>query len=86
MKIRILLYASLRDAVGAREVEIELPGPLTPLQIAERLASQYPRLGPHLKSLSFAVDGEFVPAHAALAEARELALLPPVSGGLGQAW
>ncbi|MDZ7265902.1 MAG: MoaD/ThiS family protein [candidate division KSB1 bacterium] len=81
MKIRILLYAGLREAVGSREIEMELPGPLTPLEIAERLAAQYPRLGPHLKTLAFAVDGEFVPARVVLTQARELALLPPVSGG-----
>lgn len=81
MKITVQLFASLRDAVGARELEIDAPESATPLQIAELLAQQYPKLQPHLKSISFAVDGEFVPANQVLEHSKELALLPPVSGG-----
>lgn len=81
MKITVQLFASLRDAVGARELEIDAPESATPLQIAEKLALQYPKLVPHLPSISFAVDGEFVPADVALLQVKELALLPPVSGG-----
>lgn len=81
MKITVQLFASLRDAVGARELEIDAPESATPLQIAELLAQQHPKLQPHLKSISFAVDGEFVPAEVALQQVKELALLPPVSGG-----
>lgn len=83
MKIIVQLFASLRDAVGARQVEMEVPETVTPLQIAERLALQYPKLAPHLPSISFAVDGEFVPADVPLQQVKELALLPPVSGGEG---
>ncbi|MCL4705072.1 MoaD/ThiS family protein [bacterium] len=81
MKITVQLFASLRDAVGARELEIEAPESATPFQIAERLALQFPKLAPHLPSISFAVDGEFVPADVSLQQVKELALLPPVSGG-----
>ncbi len=81
MKITVQLFASLRDAVGARELEMDALDSATPLQIAEALASQYPKLQPHLKSISFAVDGEFVPADVPLRQVKELALLPPVSGG-----
>lgn len=81
MRIIVQLFASLRDAVGARQVEMEVPEAVTPLQIAEQLAQQHPKLRPHLSSISFAVDGEFVPANRALQHVKELALLPPVSGG-----
>lgn len=81
MKITVRLFASLRDAVGARKLEIDAPEPTTPFQVAERLALQFPMLAPHLPSISFAVDGEFVPADVPLRQVKELALLPPVSGG-----
>jgi molybdopterin converting factor small subunit len=66
MRIIVQLFASLRDAVGARQVEMEVPEAVTPLQIAEQLAQQHPKLRPHLPSISIV---------------KELALLPPVSGG-----
>ncbi len=81
MKISVLLFASLRDAAGTNRVELEVPTPATPRQIAELIAEQHERLRPHLKTIAYAIDGEFVRADAALNDAQELALLPPVSGG-----
>lgn len=81
MKITVLLFASLRDAVGKGRVEIDAPSPATPRKIAELLAEQHASLRPHLKTIAYAIDGEFVPAESELIEAKELALLPPVSGG-----
>lgn len=81
MKISILLFASLRDAVGKSRVELEAPTPATPRKIAELLAESHASLRPHLKTIAYAIDGEFVNADAQLTEAKELALLPPVSGG-----
>ncbi len=81
MKISILLFAALREAVGVSRVEMEMPEDTTPRRLAEALAERYPRLRPHLPAMAFALDGEFVAADAHLQNARELALLPPVSGG-----
>ncbi|NUO82744.1 MoaD/ThiS family protein [candidate division KSB1 bacterium] len=81
MKIAVLLFASLRDAVGASRLELEAPAESTPRQIAELLAAGHHHLKPHLKTIAFAIDGEFVAGDAKLAEVKELALLPPVSGG-----
>lgn len=81
MKISVLLFASLREAVGAARVEMEMPAGATPRQIAAALAERHPRLRPHLPAMAFAIDEEFVAGDAAVQDAKELALLPPVSGG-----
>jgi molybdopterin converting factor subunit 1 len=81
MKIFILLFATLREASGTNRVEMEVPEGATPRHLAEALAERHPKLRPHLQALAFAVDGEFVSADSVLQNARELALLPPVSGG-----
>ncbi len=81
MKITVLLFASLRDAVGASRLELEAPDESTPRQIAELLAESHASLRPHLRTIAYAIDGEFVAGDAKWAEAKELALLPPVSGG-----
>ncbi len=81
MKISVLLFAGLRDAVGAPRVEMELPESATPRRLADNLAERYPKLRPHLHAMAFAIDGEFVSGDTVLQNAKELALLPPVSGG-----
>lgn len=81
MKIAVLLFAGLREAAGSGRVELEVPSGTTPRQIATMLAERYPRLRPHLGSIAYASDGEFVAADTQLTAAQELALLPPVSGG-----
>jgi len=81
MKITVLLFASLRDAAGTNRVELETPSDSTPRQIADLLAERYSKLRPHLKTIAYAIDGEFVAADLKLIAAKELALLPPVSGG-----
>lgn len=81
MKITILLFAGLREAVGANRVEVETFSGSTPQQIAITLAERYPRLRPHVATIAYAIDGEFVAADTQLTDAKELALLPPVSGG-----
>ena len=81
MKLSILLFATLREAVGAAQLELETPPGATPRRIAETLAERYPRLRPHLQAIAFAVDGEFVAPDKDLQQVSELALLPPVSGG-----
>ena len=82
MKISVMLFASLREAVGADRVEMELPEGATPRRLAEALAERFPKLRPHLRAMAFAIDGEFVSADMVLQSAEELALLPPVSGGV----
>ncbi len=81
MKISVMLFASLRDAAGTNRAELEVPAQSTPRQIAELLAERHAGLRPHLKTIAYAIDGEFVAAETKLTEAKELALLPPVSGG-----
>ena len=81
MKISVLLFAGLRDAAGTSRIELETPAPFTPRKIAELVAERHASLRPHLKTIAYAIDGEFVNAETLLTDAKELALLPPVSGG-----
>ena len=81
MKIRLLAFASAREAIGSAEVEIVLPEDCDLAALRRRLLSDYPRLEPLWPRLAVAVDGELAAGEATLADGAEVALLPPVSGG-----
>lgn len=76
MKVRVRLFAALRERAGADEVELELPD-------GARVADALARLDDLAGGLSLvmAVNHEYAAADAPLSAGDELALIPPVSGG-----
>ena len=81
MKITIQLFAILREAAGASQLDLEIPAPTTARQVSQILAERFPKLRGHLPVVSFAVNGEIVAAETMITSPSEVALLPPVSGG-----
>ncbi len=60
---------------------MELPEGLSVSQFKEILNERFPDLAPLANALAVAVDGVLVAPEAALPVCKEIALLPPVSGG-----
>ncbi|MBI2504704.1 MAG: molybdopterin converting factor subunit 1 [Candidatus Latescibacteria bacterium] len=81
MKIRLLLFASCRDAVGGKELDLEVIEGLSAGGLREELALRYPRLKPLKEKLLVAVNAEYVGGETVLKDGDEVALIPPVSGG-----
>jgi molybdopterin converting factor subunit 1 len=81
MRVRVLLFAVLRDAAGAGEVALDVEDGTTARAAAARLGGKYPSLKPFLSKVAFAVNRNYAPATTELHEGDELALIPPVSGG-----
>jgi molybdopterin synthase catalytic subunit len=81
MKVRVKAFAGARDAMGEREVLVDLAEGASAAELLQFLAGRYPRIAPLLASLRVAVNREYVTAAHPLREADEVALLPPVSGG-----
>ncbi len=81
MKIKLLFFATLRDAAGGRALDFELKPEATVEELLERLGETHPRLAPHLESSLVSVNKEYAPAETVLSEGDEVALFPPVSGG-----
>jgi molybdopterin synthase catalytic subunit len=81
MKVRLLHFASFRDAVGREEELRELPegGRVEELWAALSreiaLFALFPSMPPA------AVNREYVPAGTVLRDGDEVAFLPPVAGG-----
>jgi molybdopterin converting factor subunit 1 len=82
VKIHVRLFASVREIVGHKELVWEVPVESTVSTLSSRLVSEYPKLRALAPSLKFAVNHEYADTGRVLAEGDEVALIPPVSGGV----
>ena len=82
MRVKVLLFAQYREAVGREVVDLELPEGATVAQAVAALKARHPGLDPEAGMA--AVNAAFAGADTPLKEGDELALLPPVSGGEGE--
>jgi molybdopterin converting factor small subunit len=81
MKVKVQFYAHLRDLVGIRELEIELPEAATVRDLLERVYAQRPALRAHDKSILIGAGLEFVNRNYKVKPGKEIAIMPPVQGG-----
>lgn len=81
MKLNVKLFAVARQLAGSDELGVDLPEGSTVGDLRDRLALEHPDLAPLLPHVLFAVGSEYVTDTKPLAEAMELACIPPVSGG-----
>ena len=78
MNIHVRLFAALREQVGTSHVDLELPE-------GARVADVWPALalgGAEPSSLAFALNRAYADREDALSDGDEVALIPPVSGGI----
>ncbi len=82
MKIHLLAFASAGDALGTTETELEIPDGSRVADLRERLDRDHPGLIPLWPRMAIALNGRIASADAELKDGVEVALLPPVSGGI----
>jgi molybdopterin converting factor subunit 1 len=81
MQVKLLFFATLKDIVGSRQLQLDMPKGTTVNDLWERLESSYPRLRPYRSIVLTSVNEEYVDRAAAISDGDEVALFPPVSGG-----
>ena len=82
MRVKLLLFAGCREAVGSKELEVELPETVsTVAEAMEVVLARFPQLRGISKSVAVARNAEYVSGDAPVSEGDELAIIPPVSGG-----
>ena len=81
MKVKVLLFASLKDISGENAFELELEENATVDSVKLKIISMYPKLEPLLNYVKIAINQEFADAETVINNGDELAFLPPVSGG-----
>lgn len=85
MELTLCFYAALRErAGGARLGCAGLPEGLTVFELKRELERRHPQLG-SLAHVRAVLEQRYVPEETPLRDGQEVHLLPPVSGGQGEA-
>ncbi len=82
----MLLFAALREAVGQKQLDLELPADATLAELMARLEGEHPLLARYRGRLLVSLNEDRAPLETQLGEGDEIALLPPVSGGSDRSW
>jgi molybdopterin converting factor subunit 1 len=81
-RIKLLFFATLRDRAGARSMELEIPANLTVQGLKDKLSNEYPSLKDSMSSVLITINREYAFDEAVIPPNAELAMFPPVSGGM----
>jgi len=83
--VRVRLFAIQRELAGAREVPIDLPDGATIEDAWSAVVERHPVLAAGRPSVRFARNGDYADPTTVLGDGDEIAFIPPVSGGAGDA-
>jgi molybdopterin synthase catalytic subunit len=85
MRVRVLFFGQLKDIAGKSNDSLDLPEGASVRDLLEVCAVQFPGIKASLPSLAVAVNQQYAGPETKLNNGDEIALLPPVSGGTGEA-
>jgi molybdopterin synthase sulfur carrier subunit len=81
MRVRVRLFASLREAASRSEARLELPEGATAEAAWQALVGESPALESRRPSLAVAVNRLYASFDTVLRDSDEVVFIPPVSGG-----
>jgi len=81
MSIKVLFFATLAEATGLRQANIEIEPGEDAASIFSRFERDHPGLSAHRATALCALNAKFSRFDVVLKDGDELAFFPPVSGG-----
>lgn len=79
--VKALFFATLRDRVGVRSVELQIPAQTNVASFKSLLTKEFPALMGLMGHMLISVNQEYAFDDAIIPDNAEIALFPPVSGG-----
>lgn len=79
--IKLLFFATIRDRVGVKSLELDVPVNMTVQGLKEKLSTDYPDLKESMKSVLISINQEYAFDEAVIPTNAEIGMFPPVSGG-----
>ncbi len=80
-KIKVKLFAILRERVGESEITITVPTGVTVNYLNSEILKKYPQLKSFNNKFVTSVNWKVTTGNTIISSKDEIALLPPVSGG-----
>ncbi len=81
MKVKVLLFAQMKEDARASHLDVELQSGATVRDVWESVLESLPKYRGLDSSMAFAVNAEYANKDAVVRDGDEIALIPPVSGG-----
>jgi len=81
VQVRLLFFASIKDIVGARQIDLDVPQGTTVGDLLSHLEGSYPRMRDYRRVLLTSVNEDYASPETSVSEGDEVAIFPPVSGG-----
>lgn len=81
MTITVVFFATLRDVVGERRIQLAGQATQTVRDLRAELATRYPDAAPYLEAALCSVNQEYADNQVIIPDEAEVAFFPPVSGG-----
>lgn len=79
--VHVLFFATIREIIGEKEKEIQLPEGATVQDLKEKIITQYPHAERPMETMLASVDHVFSDEETVLEDGVEVAFFPHVSGG-----
>jgi molybdopterin converting factor subunit 1 len=80
-KVKVLFFATLRDYIGSKSLELEIPIGTSIYGLTNILTATYPCLEKVKDMMMAAINREYAADDEVIPEGAEIAFFPPVSGG-----
>lgn len=80
-KIKVKLFAVLKEAVGKKEIIIAVPTGATVKMLKNKILQEYPSLDSYSNKFILSVNLKVATGDTIITPRDEIAILPPVSGG-----
>jgi len=81
VRITLIFYAALAEAISGEPMLLEVAKGSTADELMELLSQRFPQAAPILKTTRLAHEDEYVGKQTVLTDGEEYCLIPPVSGG-----
>lgn len=79
--IKLLFFATIRERMGVKSLDLELPTEATIGDLKVNLSEKYPKIKDSLKSVLVTINREYAFDEAVIPSNAEIGVFPPVSGG-----
>jgi MoaE-MoaD fusion protein len=85
MRVQVLFFGQLKDLTGRSSETLPLADRATLADVLQHYAKEFPAIQKLSPSLALSINREYASKEAPLSDGDEIALLPPVSGGVARA-
>lgn len=80
-RVKLFFFATIRERMGVKSLDLDVPNDLTIQGLKDRLSAEFPKAKESMKSVLITINREYAFDEAIIPLNAEIGMFPPVSGG-----